>query len=222
MVKSKYLPYLYAINSTDVMSKQKNIVADLSTEEKIKEAARKLFTQKGYAATRTRDIAEESGINLALLNYYFRSKEKLFQQIMEEKVQQLFGVLVPILNDETSNLQTKLELITSNYINLLLANHDLPIFVLSEIKNSQGGFLNKMPVKKLVRESILARQLQEIRPDVSPVHFIMSLLGMTIFPFLASPVFKGSGIVDDHSFRLMMEEREKLIPIWIKAMIEAK
>ena len=49
------------------------VEADVSTEEKIKEAARKVFTQKGFAATRTRDIAEEAGLNLALLNYYFRA-----------------------------------------------------------------------------------------------------------------------------------------------------
>ena len=54
---------------------------DISTEEKIKEAARKIFHKKGYAGTRTRDIAEEAGINLALLNYYYRSKEKLFELI---------------------------------------------------------------------------------------------------------------------------------------------
>jgi len=54
---------------------------DPSTEEKIKNAARVIFHSKGYAATRTRDIADEAGINLALLNYYFRSKEKLFETI---------------------------------------------------------------------------------------------------------------------------------------------
>ena len=53
---------------------------ELTTEQKIVEAARKIFTQKGYAATKTRDIAEEAGINLALLNYYFGSKENLFKQ----------------------------------------------------------------------------------------------------------------------------------------------
>jgi AcrR family transcriptional regulator len=51
---------------------------DKSTEEKIKQAARDLFQEKGFSATKTRDIAERSGINLALLNYYFRSKSKLF------------------------------------------------------------------------------------------------------------------------------------------------
>ncbi len=204
------------------MAKQKNIVADISTEEKIKEAARKLFTQKGYAATRTRDIAEESGINLALLNYYFRSKEKLFHQIMEEKMQQLFGTLIPIMIDESSDLQHKLKLITSSYIDLLLQNPDLPIFVLSEIKNSDGGLLSKLPIKNMLRESSLARQFHQARPDLSPLHFVMSLLGMIIFPFVGSPVFKGAGIVDDQSFRSMMEERRKMIPLWIKAMMDSK
>ncbi|MDN3670454.1 helix-turn-helix domain-containing protein [Echinicola jeungdonensis] len=58
---------------------------DDSTEGKIKTAARKVFQQKGFAAARTRDIAEEPGINLALLNYYFRSKGKLFDLIMMEE-----------------------------------------------------------------------------------------------------------------------------------------
>ena len=62
-----------------------NTDKELSTEEKIIAAARKLFTQKGFSATKTRDIAEEAGINLALLNYYFRSKQNLFQIIIEEK-----------------------------------------------------------------------------------------------------------------------------------------
>ena len=77
------------------MVKEKEITAkDLSTEEKIKAAAKKLFTQKGFAATRTRDIAEEAGINLALLNYYFRSKEKLFELVMKENVQLFLGTMI--------------------------------------------------------------------------------------------------------------------------------
>jgi AcrR family transcriptional regulator len=85
---------------------------DLSTEEKIKEAAGIVFTKKGYGNARTRDIAEEAGINLALLNYYFRSKEKLFNIVMAERIDKLFGVLVPILNDESTTLEEKLEKIT--------------------------------------------------------------------------------------------------------------
>ena len=68
-------------------SPKSKLVVDPSTEEKIKNAARIIFHQKGYAGTKTRDIAEEAGINLALLNYYFRSKEKLFGIIMVESLQ---------------------------------------------------------------------------------------------------------------------------------------
>ncbi|MEO6687147.1 MAG: helix-turn-helix domain-containing protein, partial [Dyadobacter sp.] len=113
---------------------------DLSTEEKIMEAARKVFTEKGYAAARTRDIAEESGINLALLNYYFRSKEKLFELVMLEKVNKLFGTIIPILTDETTELEEKLDRIAESYIDLLLVNPDLPIFVLSEIRRRPEKF----------------------------------------------------------------------------------
>ena len=72
------------------MARKSKPETNLSTEEKFKEAARVVFTRKGYAATKTRDIAEEAGLNLALLNYYFRSKEKLFEIIMLEKITQLF------------------------------------------------------------------------------------------------------------------------------------
>jgi AcrR family transcriptional regulator len=203
------------------MTKQKSIEVDVSTEEKIKEAARKIFTQKGYAATRTRDIAEESGINLALLNYYFRSKEKLFQQIMAEKMQQLFGVLLPIINDANSDLLAKLELITANYIDLLSANPDLPLFVLSEIRTNGSVFLNNFPVKKLLKDSIFVKQIREQQPDISPLHFIMNLLGMIIFPFVGSPVFKGTDVVDDPAFAAMMHDRKRLIPIWINSILKA-
>ncbi|MBS1688702.1 MAG: TetR/AcrR family transcriptional regulator, partial [Bacteroidetes bacterium] len=91
--------------------KKEAIEKNSSTEEKIKEAARKVFLQKGYAATRTRDIAEEAGYNLALLNYYFRSKEKLFDIIMVETMQNFLHSVKEILRDEQTSLQEKLELL---------------------------------------------------------------------------------------------------------------
>ena len=81
-----------------------NMVAkDSSTEEKIKIAARHVFHIKGYAGTRTRDIAEEAGINLALLNYYFRSKEKLFEIVMMETLRDFLQSLTSVFNDMESS-----------------------------------------------------------------------------------------------------------------------
>src|SRR6516162_7868399 len=103
-------------------------VKDISTEEKIKEAARKLFTQKGYAMVRTRDIAAEAGINLALLNYYFRSKEKLFDIIMMENFRQFIQGISVNIYDEKTSIEEKIEKVTAAYIDLLTNHPDLPLF----------------------------------------------------------------------------------------------
>ncbi|MFT3903670.1 MAG: TetR/AcrR family transcriptional regulator [Niabella sp.] len=201
------------------MSKAKDAKnLDTSTEERIKEAARKVFMQKGYAATRTRDIAEEAGINLALLNYYFRSKEKLFQEVMSEKFRQLFSVVLPIINKEDLSLEKKLEILVENYIDLLLANQDLPLFVLSEIRVNPERFKEAVQIQKILKDSSLIRQLHEKRPDINPLQFVMSLLGMAIFPFVAKPIL----FANDSGFNDMMQERKKLVSKWIKIILKAK
>ncbi len=204
------------------MKKKIKIQTDTSTEEKIKKAARKVFLQKGYSATRTRDIAEESGINLALLNYYFRSKEKLFHVIMQEKMQEFFGVLLPIVNDDSTKLETKIELIVSNYIDTLTENPQLPLFVLSEMKG-QGDKIKKiLPVQKITNNISFIKQLKEKRPDLNPVHFLMNILGMTIFPFIAKPAFNLIAATHKSELNLILKERKKLIPVWVKAMLNAR
>ena len=202
------------------MAKKNKIESD-TTEEKIKEAARKVFLKKGYAATRTRDIAEEAGINLALLNYYFRSKEKLFNQVMKEKMQQFFGVLLPVISDPSTKLEIKIELIVCNYIDMLKENPDLPLFVLSEMKDADH-LTDTLPVQKLTLKVSFIKQLQEKRPDINPVHFLMNILGMTVFPFIASPAFGVIGILNKNDFKTIIEERRKLIPLWVKAALKAR
>ncbi len=195
---------------------------DTSTEEKIKEAARKVFMQKGYSATRTRDIAEEAGINLALLNYYFRSKEKLFHEVMQEKLQQFFGILLKIINDSSTKLETKIDLIVSNYIEVLSENPELPLFVLSEMKGHPDTIKKILPVQKITAQISFMEQLKEKRPDLHPIHFLMNILGMTIFPFVAKPAFSLISATSKSELEMVLNERKKLIPIWVKAMLKAK
>lgn len=195
---------------------------DSSTEEKIKEAARKVFTRKGYAATRTRDIAEEAGINLALLNYYFRSKEKLFGQVMIEKIQQFFGLLFPIMNDTSTKLEVKIELIVSSYIDMLSANPDLPLFVLSEMRLHSEQIGKILQAGKINADMSFIKQLKEKNAAIDPLHFFMNILGMTVFPFVAKPAFSLIGFTDKNKLEIIMKERKKLIPMWAKAMLKAK
>jgi AcrR family transcriptional regulator len=204
------------------MTKKNKIETDTSTEEKIKEAARIVFSKKGYAATRTRDIAEEAKINLALLNYYFRSKEKLFEIIMLEKLQSLFGMLMPVIMDSETSLEKKVELIASNYIDLLIVTPDLPLFVLSEIRNHPERFTEKMQVGKMLKDSVFVKQIMAKRKDLNPLHFLMSLLGMLLFPFIARPLFGNIGALDEKQFEALMQQRKLLVPQWMESILNTK
>ncbi|SFC37907.1 DNA-binding transcriptional regulator, AcrR family [Flexibacter flexilis DSM 6793] len=197
-----------------------NTDIELSTEEKIKAAARKVFTQKGYDATRTRDIAAEAGINLALLNYYFRSKERLFEIIMTEQFQQFFGAISPALHDEATSLEDKMQIISSRYIDLLLANPDLPLFIVTEVRRRPQHYLPAIGDVRSVFESAFVRQLRERKPQANPLHFLMNLMGMCVFPFVMRPVLQTMQVVESHVFENLMQERKQLIPVWIKTLLE--
>jgi len=200
---------------------------DPSTEEKIKNAARIIFHKKGFSATRTRDIAEEAGINLALLNYYFRSKEKLFDIIMLETLQGFLLSLLPALNIESTSLEKKIEAIAGNYIDLLTAEPDIPLFIMSELKANPNELLGKMGIKEVLMRSHFIKQFQQgikegkIVP-MNPLHFMMNLMGLTVFPFIASPMMKGLGNLTDKEYNELMQQRKLLIPTWMKAILKAK
>lgn len=210
------------------MAKSKEVkTLDTSTEEKIKEAARVVFLKKGYAATRTRDIAEEAGINLALLNYYFRSKEKLFGIIMIETVTIFMQTMATILNDEKSSLEKKVELLAFNYIDFITKEPNIPIFIVSEMRNNVNGLLEKLPIKQIVMNPMFFKQHQQAVEkgeitEPNPLHFLMNLLGLVVFPFIAQPLIQGVSGTNNKEFNQLMQERKKLIPVWIKAMMKAK
>ena len=195
---------------------------ELSTEEKILISASKVFTEKGFSGTRTRDIAEEAGINLALLNYYFRSKEKLFEQVMKAKIVLLFGQILPIITDEKTTLEEKIDLTTEKYIDILSKNPNLPVFVISEIQKKNSELTSIIPIRKVFNNSSLIKQIKEKRPDMNPLHFLVSFLGMTIFPFVAKPIFNAFQIIKDDEFQQFIDERRKLIPVWVKTLLELK
>jgi len=210
------------------MKPKKEIEKNPSTEEKIKEAARRVFTTKGYAATRTRDIAEESGFNLALINYYFRSKEKLFDIIMVEHLQLFVHSVMGFVNDPATSLEQKLELLVSHYIDMLIANPNLPLFVLNEVNADPQKLIDKIGLKQIVpTEMVMATQWKEIVAKkkvtkVNPVHFLMNIVSLTIFPFVGSPIIRNKTGLSMDQFNALMEERKKLIPVWIKAMVMSR
>ncbi len=201
------------------MAKKNRKQSDSTTEEKIKIAARKVFTEKGYSAARTRDIADESGINLALLNYYFRSKEKLFDIVMMENMQQFLMAMRGVFNNETLSLTEKVAAIADNYVIMLKANPDLPLFILSELKANPDKLVANMGIKSILFDTSLFKQITErIEGGVNPVHFVMNIISLCVFPFVASPLIKSIGDLKQPAYDKLMDERKKLIPMWMDAM----
>jgi len=207
------------------MAKRK-VKEDVSTEEKIKEAARRLFTEKGFDAVKTRDIAEEAGINLALLNYYFRSKQKLFDIVMVENFQKFVEQLIPIMSNEDMSLDEILTQVTASYIDMLKQNPDLPFFIMNEMR-SQSSKLEFVREKMTdVRAAFLARVESKILKKkltrASNGHMMMNFMGLIIFPFVAQSLIMRVNKFSKKEFDELMEERKKLVPIWLKAIMTAK
>ena len=192
---------------------------ELSTEDKILLAASKVFTEKGFSGARTRDIAEEAGINLALLNYYFRTKEKLFEQVMKVKIILLFGQIIPIVSNEKTSLDVKLDLASGKYFDILSKNPNLPLFILSEIQKKTSDVKSILPADKVLKNSFIIKQIQEKKPEMNPFHFLLNFLSMTVFPFLGKPILQTFEVMNDEEFQKFVEERKTLVPMWIKMML---
>ena len=196
----------------------------MNSEERIKAAARKVFHQKGYAGTRTRDIAEEAGINHAMVNYYFRSKEKLFGIVMIETITYFFQGISAILNEETTSLEQKIEQVVAKYIDLLLEEPELPTFVFNEVRTNPEPFIENSPIYKALQNSVLARQYAEAVAqgritEPKLIHTVLNVISLVIFPFIAQPIFTALSRTDKEAYKALMLERKKLIPQWIKAML---
>ncbi len=197
---------------------------DKSTEEKIKSAARIIFMQKGYAATKTRDIADHAGINLALVNYYFRSKEKLFHEIMMESMQGFFSNILKSMFDASTSFETKLDQIASGYIDMLIGQPNMPLFIMNELQANPEKFVHELAAKSQIKDSIFFLQLiekvgQDKIEKINPLHIFMNLMSLMVFPFVAKPILMSLTGIEQEHYNNLMQERKKLIPIWIMNML---
>lgn len=191
-----------------------------STEEKILAAAKKVFVAKGMAGARMQDIADEAGINKALLHYYFRNKEKLFEVIFMDAAQKLFPKINSIFESDVP-LFEKIENFCEEYITVMSENPYLPLFVLNEISKDSEIFLEKFWSKQEFPQpqKFLEQVEKEVRKGtikkISPLHLLINLISMSIFPFVGKPMIQFTMGLDELQFRNVMEQRKKEIPQFI-------
>lgn len=201
---------------------------DQSTEERIKDAAKAIFIQKGYAGARMQEIAEEAGgINKALLHYYFRSKDQLFEKIFDEVFLEIMPKLNAVLKMEGHILE-KIDAFIDEYIRNIRRHPHIPLFVIHELSQNPDRFVQKVTgnsnlpnVAGLMMEIMEAMEEGKIR-TFAPLQLFMNILAMCVFPFVARPIIQSVTRLDDDSWEQIMDERSTAVKQFIHSALEVK
>ncbi len=206
-------------------------MSERDREEDILDAAHRVFLRRGTAAARMQDIADDAGVNKALLHYYFRTKDQLAQAVFRRAFQELLPAALGVLQSELS-LEAKVERIVELYIDLLTATPFLPGYVLGElthhpervrevfasIAGMQLGDVGEA-VRAKLREQLAEGLESGSFRAISPEDFLMNLVSMTIFPFAAQPLLHRILGVSPEGFAELMEERKRTLPeFFMKAL----
>ncbi len=188
---------------------------EINTEQSILNAAMNVFQKKGMAGARMQEIADEAKINKAMLHYYFRNKQQLFEAVF----MRAFSSLAPQLNliftsDDT--VFEKIRKFTSSYIDFILLNPFLPSFIIQEMNNNplfvkrfmtRQDKLDPKPFLEQIQKEIDRKKIR----DIDPRQILLNILSMTIFPFVADIMIKSVVGISDHEFIDLMGARKTLI-----------
>jgi Transcriptional regulator len=192
---------------------------DPSTEARILEAARTVFVRHGTHAASLKEIAQEADVNQALLHYYFSDKETLadtvFEQVASDFIPEIQAVFVA-----EQPLEEKVETIVQKYLDLIRANPYLPSYIVGELNQNpeaMKGRIRSMGVAPFDDLDKLDDQLQEKAEagelrSISAEQFIVNLLSLCIFPFIARPLIETMFDMDETAFEQFIEERKEQIP----------
>jgi AcrR family transcriptional regulator len=181
------------------------------TQKQILDAAKKIFASKGLAGARMQEIADEAGINKALLHYYYRNKEKLFEQVFEEAIHKLLGPVASFMADD-SELFTKIRNLCHHYYAVLIEYPFIPIFVLNEASVNPDRFLRLMKFEGVMEaKDKTTKQIEQsikegkIRP-IDPRELLWNILSLCIFPIISRPV-AGKLLYPDVEVSEVLKER---------------
>ncbi len=188
---------------------------DENTEQKIIDTAERLFLEKGFAMTSTTEIAREVGCNQALVHYYFRTKEKLFEAIFEKKIKMF---VKPFLEskDEYKPFEERLKNLIENHYELIKANPKVPFLFLNELLTNpvrleslrkKIGDLPKMLLAKIDEDLKTEIKKGTIRP-MNTIDLFISILSLNITIFLISPVLKNIINLSDDELNNIIENRK--------------
>ena len=198
---------------------------DSKTEHIILDAAKRVFQNKGMDGARMQEIADEAKINKAMLHYYYRSKQLLFEAVFNNAFALLAPQLNSILNDESS-VEEKIRNFTSNYISFISKHPYLPTFIIQELNRNpdfvlqmkgKKGFPNIEKFKKQIDVEVREGILKPIKAE----QLFINIMALNIFPFVASPLIKAFVNIDDKAFKQLVEDRKTEVADFIINSIKA-
>lgn len=203
---------------------------DPDTARRILEAARKVFLEKGMAGARMQQIADEAGINKALLHYYFRSKEQLFRQVFEEALADMMpNVHAAVL--QPMPIRDKLKTFVRVYFEQVRAHPVVPLFVLHELQRGGAAlvdiFAEQMKQAAPQAPRLIPRiLLDELRAAAArgelgahqPEHLLVSLMAMCVFPFVARPMIQFLMGMDETAFERFLDARVSQVELFLECI----
>ncbi len=205
------------------MAKEQNL------EEQILQEAENLFVEKGFSGTSTTDIAKRVGCNQALVHYYFRTKENLFQRIFVEKLESGCSTLIEPLSNTDTDFFDKLRYTIGVYFDFLAKNPQLAFFVLKEIigNSNRLEFVYEFFMSNSIRanlyntiDSIVQAEVEKgtIR-TITTVNLVLDVISLTVFNFLALPIYdKLSESSESERQQFVADRKEEIITLIINGL----
>ena len=184
-------------------------------EKTILEAATKLFLEKGFASTSTTEIAKEVGCNQALVHYYFRTKERLFEAVFADKFQNFASNILEITKEDLS-FEEKLRLKIESHFDMLVENPKLPLLIAYEM-NTNPDRLDSMKKKLGELPAIVFANFQaELNAEfekgnirkTTVIDLIFNILALNISVFIIGPIMKSFAALSDEEFKSLVEHRK--------------
>ncbi len=187
-----------------------------SMEQMIVDTAERLFLDKGFSGTSTTDIAKEVGCNQALIHYYFRTKEKLFNVIFEKKLTVFLEQLLKVHLGDMS-FQERIKLMVESHFDLININPKFPRFIVNELLSSPkklGALKESLGSKpsqliRFLQEQIDAEaKLGNVRP-MKAVDLLLSMLSLNVGIFIFYPLAKEIIDLSESEMSIRIEQRKK-------------
>lgn len=190
-------------------------------------AAEKEFLTKGFAAARTTAIAEAAGVTHAMLHYYFRTKDKLFHRVIDDKLSALARTF-SIKIEEATSLHDSVRQAVESHFDFVRANPLLPRFMVCEVFSNDA--LIDVLSKKLSRFASAAITILQSKIDqavasgecrsMDALTLILDIVSLNVFPILALPMIRGVRNLPqgDEVERFLDQRKEENIKIILRRL----